>query len=382
MGLGGRVLILTGVLLSQTVSADTETQFKVYGFLNADVIGSSAALSSFGNTNLSAPVAVAPSSTGDFGRARNSFQVAQSRIGSYLAYGHILGRLEIDFIDFTKASPVTQALPRLRIADAEYSFDSNHKITFGQDWDLFSSPAKPFTYNFVGLYFHTGNVGFMRQQIKYLYHSDSDWNLGLAVGLVNKNAGSSDSEIELSGVPTVSVLISKKVSSETEIGITGLGGEVRPGSYSSTPLSTVYGVNSFVSYEVASGFKLHENLYYGQNLASTGTLSLASAATSGDTHEIGASLTMTHPLSEYFAIQGGAGISKVMESGGSSIDSMNSVNILSDWKAELAFTYHPEKAIGIYLQGTYFQTSYIKLADSSTDNVSAAVLQLGCQYIF
>ncbi len=70
--------------------------------------------------NLSAPTNVSPSSVADSQRGRDSFQVAQSRLGLLIENGRVAAHFEFDFIDFSKASPTTQAVPRLRIANLDY----------------------------------------------------------------------------------------------------------------------------------------------------------------------------------------------------------------------------------------------------------------------
>src|SRR5690348_8246230 len=111
MGILGLAIVFAAqpkIARSDQEQTQSKTVFKPYGFINADVTGTSGALDSFGNTNLSAPTTSSPSSVSDANRARDSFQVAQSRLGIMAEHGEVGGRIEVDFIDFTKATPITQ----------------------------------------------------------------------------------------------------------------------------------------------------------------------------------------------------------------------------------------------------------------------------------
>ena len=376
-----KVGVWAGLFFNATSVMAEEWAFKPYGFIHANVTGASRGLDSFGNTNLSATTAVTPSSVANSDRARNSFQVAQSRLGTFIEYGRAVGHFEIDFIDFTKASPTTQALPRLRIANIDYKIDENQTLSLGQDWDLFAAPAKPFTYNIVGLYFHTGNVGFMKHQIRYQNRVSPDWTLATAVGLVTKNSTASDSEIEMTGLPTVSALVSHRLRENLEIGLTGMGGAVRPAAYPAD-LAGIYGVNSFLKWESESGLKLREAFYYGVNLASAGTLSLANASASGSHREIGGYITALLPLSESFSIRGGIGASQILEDDGSPLDLVVGNNIFSNWKVEAALTYQPQKQLEFYIQPTFMKTIYVQNATNHKDALSAVALQAGAVFQF
>lgn len=382
----GHGLMIFGIAIivssfSLLLKADSEFKFKPYGFIRANVIGASRAVDSFGNTNMSSPVAVTPSSNANSGLARDSFQVSQSRIGTWIEHETVVGRLEFDFIDFTKASPTTQSVPRLRIANIDYHMDSHQTLSAGQDWDLFSSPAKPFTYNYVGLYFYTGNVGFMRQQVRYSYRTDSGWTLGTAVGLLNRNATATDSEIETTGIPTLSVRVLNQLSPEMEVGLSAIVGKVRP-STTVSELYGVYGVNAFWNLQIESGFKFRGHFYYGQNLGSAGTLAISNASPAGSRHEAGGYLSAYYSLSEQFSLQGGVGIANIFESAGSPVGGIVGNTILSDWKGEVAFAYHPVKELSIYFQPTFLQTSYLQAASGTNDTVIATLLEGGLVFQF
>ena len=176
------------LLLNQPVlRADSQFSIKPTGFLKFGAVAASRAVDSFGNTNMSAPTVASSSNALGSNLARGTFQIAQSRFGAWIDQGKVKGHLEFDLIDFAKASPVTQIFPRLRIADLDYQIDDSQTVSFGQDWDLFASPYRPFTYNFVGFFFQSGNVGFMRNQVTYSLQASQGLQL---VELPRKNGQS------------------------------------------------------------------------------------------------------------------------------------------------------------------------------------------------
>ena len=68
-------------------------------------------------------------------------------------------QLEVDFIDFSKASPTVVSLPRLRIARVEWAPTPKFSVVAGQDWDL-HAPVNAHGANLVGTRFLSGNTGF------------------------------------------------------------------------------------------------------------------------------------------------------------------------------------------------------------------------------
>jgi len=105
--------------------------------LKADTTGSTRGIESFGNMSLISPTNASPSSVNNSARGALTFQVAQSRVGTLIENGDIKGQLEFDFMNFGTASPTTQSHPRVRIMKVEYSINPNHKVSLGQEWDLF-----------------------------------------------------------------------------------------------------------------------------------------------------------------------------------------------------------------------------------------------------
>jgi len=187
----------------------------------------------------------------------------------------------------------------------------------------------------------------------------------------------------MTGLPTLSARIVAPLQEGTKAGVSAIIGKVRPSGYP-TPLQGIYGVNTFFSVTSNSGFQLREELYYGQNLGSAGMLSLANASLSGNRHEWGGYITALQALSETFSVQGGAGFSKVIEAQGSAYTGTqnNNTNIVSNWKAELAFNYHPSPAIAFYVQPAFYETAFISPTNSSTSTREAWVFEGGALYRF
>jgi hypothetical protein len=302
-----KLIIVTSLFLTQNLFAETIKGFDtdVYGWIRASAIYSSGGVASFSNTNAVAPTHAAARTSVLDDTSRLSFQLQQSRIGTTLKKKDILARFEFDFVDFNKATPTTQMVPRVRIASVTYGWD-NQKVIIGQDWDLFS-PTSPFTYNYVGNYYLAGNSGFMRQQLQYL-RTEGDYELGGAIGLANSNPAANESDTELSRSPSYAARINKKL----ENGKIGLSGIYAHLSYKTTNLASrdAYGLNAF--YEKTFGLLgLRSEVYYGQNLANLGSLTLGKGTGEVDVKEYGGFASARYKISEKNFVFGGAGIAMV-----------------------------------------------------------------------
>src|SRR5262249_48317505 len=144
--------------------------FHPYILLNPRIIYSSAAVESFGQPNAGNITAAAnPLLASHRNEGRLTFQVAQSRLGMWFAESsRIRGQLEVDFVDFSKASPTVASSPRLRIARVEaVLLDKKLLISMGQDRDLYQPVNHP-GINLIGGAFTAGNTGFMRNQLKLI----------------------------------------------------------------------------------------------------------------------------------------------------------------------------------------------------------------------
>jgi len=302
-----KLILLSSLCLSHTLAAETLKGFETdaYGFIRASAIYSSGGVASFSNTNAVAPTHASARTNVQDDTSRLSFQLQQSRIGTTLKKQDILARLEFDFVDFNKATPTTQMVPRVRIASVTYGWE-NQKVIIGQDWDLFS-PTSAFTYNYVGNYFLAGNAGFMRQQLQYL-RTEGDYELGGAIGLANSNPTAKENDTELSRSPSYAARISKKLDN----GKVGLSGIYAHLSYRANEVISkdAYGINAF--YEKTFGLlAFRSEAYYGQNLANLGALTLGKGTSEADVKEFGGYASAQYKLSEKNFVFGGAGIAKV-----------------------------------------------------------------------
>jgi hypothetical protein len=305
-------IILPVLLLSTSVGATTVNGFDAsfYGFIKASGMYASQALASYNNINLSAPThAVAVTRPIDK-TSRMSFQTQQTRAGINLKKGdNLSAKLEFDFIDFNKSSPTTQMNPRVRIAAVTYAWENN-KIIVGQDWDLFS-PVTSFTFDYVGLYFLAGNTGFMRQQAQYLKDL-GQWELGGALGMAGNNPGVTDADLELAKSPSYSGRATYKINEKSRIGLSGIYARL---NYQASPTANgtthdAYAGNAF--YEQAwDGLTVKSELYYGQNLANIGALSIGKGTDTRDVKEYGGMLTAHYRIMERNFIFGGGGFAKV-----------------------------------------------------------------------
>lgn len=266
------------------------------------------ALASFNNVNLSAPThAISARSSAVHESSRVSFQVQQSRIGTLLTKDKVTGKFEADFIDFSKSSPTTQSNPRLRIASITYK-NGNNTFIIGQDWDLFS-PVGAYTFNIVGLYFLGGNTGFIRQQVQYLQKSGKV-ELGTAIGMAGNNPGVTDGNLETGKSPSYSARISYEVD-KGKIGFSGIYSTLHFDQNGENRSShDAYGVNLFYEQFLGKwGFK--SELYYSQNLANIGSLSIGKGTDHSDVREFGGLITLSYQINDQNILFGGVGIASV-----------------------------------------------------------------------
>jgi hypothetical protein len=352
-------------------------EFAPYGFLRTSIVGASGSVDSFGNANLSAPLSARPDSEAHGGEDRLSFQVAQSRIGTWIRKGSVAGQVEMDFIDFTKASPTTRTVPRLRIAKIDYKFGTGSTLTLGQDWDVFS-PGKPLTYNPVALYFHAGNAGFMRQQARYTVAMEGS-TLSTAIGLTAQNPNASDTEIERGGLPTISASQVRRFDAQTEAGFSEIAGRAR--ATGENEFKPVYGVNAFLSRDVPD-CKLRWEGYYGQNLGSIGALTLTSANQFGSRHEWGTYATASHAFNPMWSGTLGVGYAAVTESAGADADGIPGYAIRNNLRLEGAVAVELEKGFSLFGQVTRFSTAFTRVSNQQDETAQRFVIELGGLYQF
>ena len=250
------------------------SMFRVYGTFKPTIAASSAATESFSQPNMSAITAAGnPVFSSNPASAQLSFQMAQSRLGFWFGEGTpYRGQFEMDFIDFTKASPTVASVPRLRVAKLEWSPTSAITIMAGQDWGL-EQPVNPHGTNLVGGGFEAGNTGFMRQQVKFLAKL-SDFELGIAAGLQTNNNTAKDGLVEQSFTPTAAVRAQYNINNKGRVGISAIVTSVllRGGTDPERALAGEAGLYGDIS--VSKDFNIRFEAYMGQNAANLFTLGL------------------------------------------------------------------------------------------------------------
>ena len=231
-----------------------------------------------------------------------TFQVAQSRLGFWFAEkSPVRGQFELDFIDFTKASPTVGALPRLRIAKVEWALSDSTTLIAGQDWDLFQ-PVNPYTVDIVAVAFQAGNTAFMRQQAKLIYKTES-LELGAAIGLQGINNAAKAAIPEYARIPSFAARAALIVGGTGRIGVSAIATSWRFAPDLAAERKALAGaVGLYGDVTPVEGFNLRFELYGGQNLANMGSLSLGNGNPVNDIKEIGGflsgkySFTPTHAL--------------------------------------------------------------------------------------
>jgi len=292
---------------------DEESLFRFYGTFNPRLVVSSGAVESF-----SQPNAVAISAAGNpiFSvapdNARYTLQVAQSRVGFWLnEKGQARAQLEIDFVDFAKATPTVASLPRVRIARVDYAFHPGHTLSLGQDWDL-HAPINPHGINMVGSLFLAGNAAFMRQQIKYI-HGTEHLELGAAVGFPAPNVTAKDAALEIGFMPTLAVRGAYK-SGKSRVGASAIA--TRLPFNLGTPderFREAFSAALFSELAPSTDTNIRVELNYGQNAANLGLLTLSQGRATEDLRELGGFISARQVVSARHAVYGMAGYQKVLQ---------------------------------------------------------------------
>lgn len=293
-------------------SALAETSVHAFGFILPNWIGVTSGVESFSQANSSAYTAAGnPVFRKGPYDGQSSFQVAQSRIGIKLEKSKDLtATLEMDFIDFTKSSPTTASNPRLRQAFVQWSDESSDwTFKIGQMWDLVS-PLGPFDYNFVGHYFESGDIGFMRNQVMVL-KKDGNLEHGMAIGLPTQNSTSSAGSVEMTVLPTLALRETWSPSTQLKAGASALVSSLRADSYD--PKRIFAGAFTLFAELNHEKFKVNSEAYFGQNTYNLGMLGLAFGdLTHPRVQEAGAYLSFKAVLTEKSNIFGGFGMSVVL----------------------------------------------------------------------
>lgn len=384
---------LAGFIFANPVHA--ELTLKGYGFLLPNVVATSSEVESFSQPNSSAYTAalnpVLRKSTKD---STFSWQVAQSRVGLKLSDGAgVDGMIEFDFIDFTKASPTTAAIPRVRRAFVKWQSESGWTYQLGQDWDLVSSTV-PYTYNFVGHYFQTGDIGFMRMQFMGL-KKHGDWESGWALGMPAQNPTSGASGVELGEWPTLAFRQIYAGISDQKFGASALLASIRPST--ADPLRIFGGAFTFFGEGKMGEAKWIGKVYIGQNTSNLGMLGLAFADVNHPRiREAGAFFSLKHPITEETRVFGGAGAAFVLNSadmsssykyiGGTATSSASTTGpgMEKNFTVRAGVDHDIKKGLVGFAEVAYLNTTHHLLnSDSSIDpNRNAWVVNSGVMLAF
>lgn len=282
---------------------------KFYGFLKASVITSDAAIESNSFQNMVAPSAAGnPEVSQHPNWASSSFQMAQTRFGMKTEGDSFFnGLLEFDILDFSKSTPTVAAIPRIRRAFVTAKQDDWTYI-IGQDWDIVS-PLAPTTFNLVGHYFQSGDIGFMRLQVQAL-KKDQKFEHAIALGFPNNNNLSTANNYEYGLYPTLA-LRETFTSAALKVGVSGMIGSLKLPAPSAQKSIQPYVLTLFAHQET-NGYEINTEAYYGRSLANLNLQGLSYSTTSNQLEELGGYITLKKQLNPKNDIFGGFGFSKVL----------------------------------------------------------------------
>jgi len=307
-----------------------------------------------------------------------TFQAAQSRLGFWFAEkSPVRGQFELDFIDFTKSSPTTAALPRLRIAKVEWALSDSTTLIAGQDWDLFQ-PVNPYTVDIVAVAFQAGNTAFMRQQAKLIYKTES-LELGAAIGLAGVNNAAKAAVPEYARIPSFAARAALIVGGTGRIGVSAIATSWRFAPDQAAERKALAGaVGLYGDVTPVEGFNLRFELYGGQNLANMGSLSLGQGNNTNDLKEIGGFLSGKYSFNPTHALYFLAGHARVLNdedvvpsynyptipmegqpAEASAALAGTGPGMTENTTGRLGYEYRYDKTVGVLLEGFMFQSKHV-----------------------
>jgi hypothetical protein len=369
-----------------------------YAWIKPTIIFAGSPIESFSQPNASAGTAAGnPVLSAVQDEASLTFQAAQSRLGFWFnEKGAVRGQFELDFIDFTKASPTTGALPRLRIAKVEWALTDHTTLIAGQDWDLFQ-PVNPYTLDIVAVAFQSGNSGFMRHQAKLIYKNDSV-EVGAAVGLAAPNNGAKALVPEYSRIPTAAVRAALVVGGTGRVGIGAIGTSWRFAPDQPTERKAFAGaVGLYGDLVPFEHFSLRFEAYLGRNYANLGALSLGTGNAVNNLDEVGGFVSAKYNLTDSHALYMLAGTAHVLNDedvvpsytygtvadGVIPLESTATVagtgaGIAWNYTARLGYEYRYDKMIAVMAEGFMFKTKHVLNAVFDSD-IDAERTALGAE---
>lgn len=280
---------------------------RVYGVIRPELIMSTG-VETFGKSTLAAPTAAAhPIANPLYEEWVNSFQLQQSRFGLRIGEGTPLeGRAEVDFIDpaFAQSSPIQGTRLRLRLAYITYAPAVDHKLTVGQNWDIFS-PLNPATMNMVGVAYQAGNSGFIRPQVIYTYGSGDGIEVSGAIGMQRQNTGPAFDTLEYGLVPTFAVQVGYR-QAKNWFGVSAIGSSQMTQLPTASEYAGTYAANAFASFGVSEALALGIEAYVGKNGNALGLLTLGSGTEVWDAGGYVSANFKLAPMHALWLVAGGA----------------------------------------------------------------------------
>jgi hypothetical protein len=261
----------------------------------------------------------------------------------------------------------------------------------GQDWDLVSSTL-PFTYNFVGHYFESGDIGFMRMQFIGL-KKHGDWESSFALGMVTQNSTSGPTGVELGEWPTLAFRQTYLGLEGTKFGASMLVASLRP---SATDSFRIFGGAFALTGEgKISDTSWISKVYVGQNTSNLGMLGLAFGDRSHPrTREAGFYLSAKQPVSETTRIFGGVGGAFVLDpndmsssykyDAGKPVLNSTGPGIERNLTARIGVDHDIAKSLVVFSELAYLDTRHhLAVTDAGTDPARTAwVLNSGVMLTF
>lgn len=364
-------LLMTLFILSMSLAAKEKIDIELYGIVKASILHSNQAINSFSNINLSAPTSASEYEKSSVDREdRTSFQVVQSRFGINSKINtKVSSIMEFDFINFSQSSPTTTSRPRLRRALISYKLNDNYTIQVGQDWDIFSA-FSPMSFNYIGNYNNSGNIGFMRQQAKLLSTRDIlSW--GIAVGQAANNDNSLESDLETNNEISQSAFIRKDIGN-IKAGFSLIHAKRKINEKN----KSLWGLSSGIIFDNAK-LKLVAEVYHGEGLNRLGVLSLPSNEV---THETGGYISSKFKLEHKKSLYLGAGIARHEE--GEDITNFDAatgrysnLGINNNQTYKLGFSKKIDD-IELFIEESYFVSDY------SDDQMHALASEIGMMVRF
>jgi hypothetical protein len=361
---------------------------RAYALIKPTVVISGKPVESFSQPNATAVTAAANPvlSARAPGDAPNedpswTFQAGQSRLGFWFAEkSPVRGQFELDFIDFTKASPTVGALPRLRIGKVEWAVNESTVLMVGQDWDLFH-PVNPYTVDYVAVAFQAGNTAFMRQQAKLIWHNDS-LEIGGAIGLAGINNAFKQRLPEYN-LPTFAARAAVLFGAAGRIGVAAIGtnwhfdvGNEATERSAFAGAAGIYGdVTPF------ERFNVRFEGYWGQNFGNLGALSLGTGnpnPDTGDIKEVGGFLSFKWGFTETNSVYALFGLAKVLndedvlpsyqytaipmdmtDPAESTATLAAGAGMTQNMTARLGYEWRYDKSLAFMIEGFYFQSKHV-----------------------